>query len=68
MLKQLVEEKWIKAKAVFGLWPANSIGDDVEVDMNLPLPLAGEGRGEGRDEAPSSPGPFLRSFPIFAPR
>ncbi|KWS02786.1 5-methyltetrahydrofolate--homocysteine methyltransferase [Lysobacter capsici AZ78] len=44
MLKQLVEEKWIKAKAVFGLWPANSIGDDVEVDMNLPLPLAGEGR------------------------
>ncbi|WP_235567815.1 methionine synthase, partial [Lysobacter sp. Root690] len=38
MLKQLVDEKWIKAKAVFGLWPANSIGDDVEVEMNLPLP------------------------------
>jgi len=31
MLKQLVEEKWIRAKAVFGLWPANSIGDDVVV-------------------------------------
>jgi 5-methyltetrahydrofolate--homocysteine methyltransferase len=31
MLKQLVAEKWIKAKAVFGLWPANSIGDDVVV-------------------------------------
>ncbi|WND78226.1 methionine synthase [Lysobacter capsici] len=65
MLKQLVEEKWIKAKAVFGLWPANSIGDDVEVDMNLPLPLAGEGRGEGRGEGqhaaagapPSQPSP-----------
>ncbi|ALN91661.1 MULTISPECIES: methionine synthase [Lysobacter] len=31
MLKQLVEEKWIRAKAVFGLWPANSVGDDVVV-------------------------------------
>ncbi len=31
MLKQIVAEKWLTAKAVFGLWPANSIGDDVEV-------------------------------------
>ncbi|MGO4782079.1 vitamin B12 dependent-methionine synthase activation domain-containing protein, partial [Lysobacter sp. 2RAB21] len=31
MLKQLVEEKWIRAKAVFGLWPANAVGDDVVV-------------------------------------
>ncbi len=31
MLKQIVEEKWLTAKAVFGLWPANSVGDDVEV-------------------------------------
>ncbi|WDS36732.1 methionine synthase [Pseudoxanthomonas sp.] len=29
MLKQIVEEKWLTAKAVFGLWPANSVGDDV---------------------------------------
>lgn len=29
MLRQIVEEKWLTAKAVFGLWPANSIGDDV---------------------------------------
>ncbi|WCE03611.1 methionine synthase [Pseudoxanthomonas sp. JBR18] len=29
MLKQIVKEKWLTAKAVFGLWPANSIGDDV---------------------------------------
>ncbi|KRA74352.1 methionine synthase [Lysobacter sp. Root667] len=29
MLKRIVEEKWISAKAVFGLWPANSVGDDV---------------------------------------
>ncbi|GAB2616478.1 methionine synthase [Novilysobacter erysipheiresistens] len=29
MLKRIVEEKWLTAKAVFGLWPANSVGDDV---------------------------------------
>jgi len=29
MLKQMVDEKWIKAHAVVGLWPANSDGDDI---------------------------------------
>ncbi|MEF3081740.1 methionine synthase [Luteimonas sp. SMYT11W] len=29
MLRRIVDEKWLTAKAVFGLWPANSIGDDV---------------------------------------
>jgi 5-methyltetrahydrofolate--homocysteine methyltransferase len=28
MLKQIVDEKWLQAKAVFGLFPANSINDD----------------------------------------
>ncbi|QNH16722.1 methionine synthase [Xanthomonas sp. SS] len=31
MLKRIVAEKWLTAKAVFGLWPANAVGDDVEV-------------------------------------
>ncbi|MBT6033095.1 MAG: methionine synthase [Kordiimonadaceae bacterium] len=31
MLEKIVEEKWLKAKAVIGFWPANSIGDDVEL-------------------------------------
>lgn len=31
MLRTIVAEKWLTAKAVFGLWPANSVGDDVEV-------------------------------------
>ena len=31
LLKQLVEEKSLKAQAVIGLWPANSVGDDIEV-------------------------------------
>ena len=31
MLARIVDEKWLQAKAVFGLWPANSVGDDVRV-------------------------------------
>ncbi|HPB89880.1 MAG TPA: methionine synthase [Rugosibacter sp.] len=29
MLQQLIAEKWISANAVFGLFPANSVGDDI---------------------------------------
>ena len=29
MLARVVSEKWLTAKAVVGLWPANSVGDDV---------------------------------------
>ncbi|QQP97312.1 methionine synthase [Lysobacter enzymogenes] len=48
MLKQLVAEKWIQAKAVFGLWPANAVGDDVDVDLSVALdaaPLPADGAG-----------------------
>jgi 5-methyltetrahydrofolate--homocysteine methyltransferase len=31
MLKQIVDEKWLTANAVFGLFPANSVGDDIEL-------------------------------------
>ena len=31
MLERIVAEKWLKARAVIGLCPANSIGDDVEI-------------------------------------
>ncbi|MBA3930014.1 MAG: methionine synthase [Xanthomonas sp.] len=34
MLAKIVEERWLTAKAVFGLWPANSIGDDVELQVD----------------------------------
>lgn len=29
MLQKIVDEKWLKAKAVIGFWPANSAGDDI---------------------------------------
>lgn len=31
MLKKLIEEKWLVAKAVVGIFPANSVGDDIEI-------------------------------------
>ena len=31
LLKQVVAERWLKARAVIGLFPANSVGDDVEI-------------------------------------
>ncbi len=40
MLKRIVNEKWLTAKGLFALWPANSVGDDVVVSL---LP-SGEGR------------------------
>ena len=44
MLDRIIAEKWLQAKAVFGLWPANSIGDDVEVLLLPP----GEGGAQRR--------------------
>jgi 5-methyltetrahydrofolate--homocysteine methyltransferase len=36
MLEQIIREKWLEARAVFGLFPANSVGDDIEIydDLN----------------------------------
>jgi 5-methyltetrahydrofolate--homocysteine methyltransferase len=34
MLRRIVEEKWFKAAAVLGFWPANSEGDDIVVFGN----------------------------------
>ncbi|MBW4050009.1 MAG: methionine synthase [Proteobacteria bacterium] len=42
MLKQLIAESWLEARAVIGLFPANAVGDDVEVyaDEERGQPLA----------------------------
>ncbi len=31
MLRTIIAEKWLTANAVVGIWPANSVGEDVEV-------------------------------------
>jgi 5-methyltetrahydrofolate--homocysteine methyltransferase len=40
MLDRIVAEKWLTARAVIGLWPANSVGDDVELRSDDDRPLA----------------------------
>ncbi|TDB27862.1 methionine synthase [Stenotrophomonas sp. ATCM1_4] len=51
MLKRIVDEKWLTARAVFGIWPANSKGDDVVVSLLPP----GEGARRADEGTPSSP-------------
>ena len=31
MLARIIDEKWVTAMGVVGMWPANSVGDDIEV-------------------------------------
>ncbi|QJE72003.1 methionine synthase [Aerophototrophica crusticola] len=38
MLQRIIGEKWLTAKGVVGFWPANSVGDDIEL-------YTGEDRG-----------------------
>ena len=56
MLKTLIAERWLKVRAVVGLFPANAVGDDVEVyaergpragadDAQFPAPAEGQGAG-----------------------
>lgn len=31
MLRRLIAEKWLRPRAVVGLWPANAVGDDIDI-------------------------------------
>ncbi len=49
ILKQIIDEKWLRAKAVIGFWPVSRIGDDLE--LTLPSPdhvLSPLPSGEGK--------------------
>ncbi|HST45519.1 MAG TPA: vitamin B12 dependent-methionine synthase activation domain-containing protein, partial [Luteimonas sp.] len=39
MLVRIIAERWLSARAVFGLWPANSAGDDVQVARGAQQPV-----------------------------
>ena len=34
LLNRIIDEKLLTAKAVFGFWPASTIGDDIELEVN----------------------------------
>ncbi|HEU0277228.1 MAG TPA: methionine synthase [Rhodanobacteraceae bacterium] len=38
IMDRIVKEKWLTAKAVVGFWPANRIGDDIEISVPSPAP------------------------------
>jgi 5-methyltetrahydrofolate--homocysteine methyltransferase len=42
MLDKIVAERWFRAAAVIGLWPANAVGDDIQVfaDESRKRPIA----------------------------
>ncbi len=52
MLARIVDERWLGARAVFGLWPAHSVGDDVEVVLTAPRE-SGTGMGDSQPPAAS---------------
>ena len=51
MLKRIVDEKWLTARAVFGIWPANGNGDDVHISLLPP----GEGARRADEGATCQP-------------
>ncbi|HSR64564.1 MAG TPA: vitamin B12 dependent-methionine synthase activation domain-containing protein, partial [Xanthomonadaceae bacterium] len=56
MLARIVAEKWLRAKAVVGLWPAHGVGDDVVVSLPSPA-VEGARRAEGGNASLRSPPP-----------
>ncbi|CAH2707932.1 Methionine synthase [Xanthomonas campestris pv. nigromaculans] len=65
MLRTIVAERWLTAKAVFGLWPANSVGDDVEVVLTDHRDLAigiGDSRQPSQSHIPDSQSRQLLHF------
>ncbi|KXS32900.1 MAG: Methionine synthase [Candidatus Gallionella acididurans] len=48
MLKKIIEEKWLTANAVFGLFPANTVNnDDIEIyDVDAQDPRKGDAAGD----------------------
>jgi len=64
LLDRIIHEKLLRARGVYGFWPAASVGDDILVfsdrgtrqDSNLPSPVCGRGAGGegGRERFESS--------------
>jgi cobalamin-dependent methionine synthase I len=66
MLKRIIDEEWVEARAVIGLFPANAAGDDI--DIYSPPPQAGEGPGERGSQIVSWPIGSPSPQPLSRPR
>ena len=51
ILKKIVDEKWLRAKAVIGFWPVTRVGDDLELTLPSPSGRGAGGEGSGNPES-----------------
>ncbi|HUX64037.1 MAG TPA: methionine synthase [Sulfuricella sp.] len=69
MLKRIIEEKWLEARAVIGLFPANSVGDDIEIYTDESRSKVAMTYHTLRQQAVKSPGkPNLALADFVAPK
>ncbi|MHB1591943.1 MAG: methionine synthase [Sulfuricella sp.] len=69
MLKRIIEEKWLEARAVIGLFPANSAGDDIEIYTDESRSEVAMTYHTLRQQAVKSPGkPNLALADFVAPK
>jgi len=59
MLQQIIDEGWLQARAVVGIFPANSVGDDIEIYDVQGNTSAEEGRPRGAATDETRPQPRL---------
>ena len=69
MLQKIVDEKWLKASAVIGFWPAARVGDDVVLSLLPPGEAAraiapDEGTGPNRLLTDAGPSPAPSGHPL----
>ncbi|HJU07279.1 MAG TPA: methionine synthase [Rhodanobacteraceae bacterium] len=63
MLDKVIAEKWLTARAVIGLWPANSVGDDVEIRIEASeAPTVAHHLRQQADKPPERPDFCLADF------
>ena len=69
MLKRIIEEKWLEARAVIGLFPASSVGDDIEIYTDESRSKVAMTYHTLRQQAVKSPGkPNLALADFVAPK
>ncbi len=69
MLKRIIAEKWLEARAVIGLFPANSIGDDIQIYTDESRSKVAMTYHTLRQQAVKSPGkPNLALADFVAPK
>ncbi|GHT99624.1 methionine synthase [Betaproteobacteria bacterium] len=65
MLDDLIKEKWLRVKAVFGIFPASSVGDDIEFyadDRRIAPPMVWRGLRQQRQHTAGKPNLCLADY------